>query len=123
MTDRVWKVYKVLLVIGLCTAIINYRIACGFLLGALTSVFLLKRIERFVDAAIDMQHASNKQAFISFMLNYAVMAAVLVIAALMPNIFNIFATALGLMAIKLSVIIESLLFKEGMVEQRNESSI
>ena len=123
MTDRVWKVYRILLVIGVCTAIINYRIALGFLLGAITSVFLLKRIERYVDAAIDMQHASNKQAFISFMLNYAVMAAVLVIAALLPNIFNIFSTAIGLMAIKLSVIIESLIYKEGMVEQRNESSI
>ena len=123
MTDRVWKVYRILLVIGVCTAIINYRIALGFLLGAITSVFLLKRIERFVDAVIDTKHASNKQAFISFMLNYAVMAAVLVIAALLPNIFNIFATAIGLMAIKISVIIESLIYKEGMVEQKNESSI
>lgn len=115
MTDRVWKVYKTLLVIGIISAIIDYRIACGFLLGALTSVFLLKRIERFCDAVIDMNHASNKQAFMNFMLNYLVMGAVLLISALLPNIFNIFACAVGLMAIKLSVIIESLLYKEGTV--------
>ncbi len=115
MTDRVWKVYKILLLIGIGTVLINYRIACGFLLGALTSVILLKRIERFCDAVIDMQHASNKQAFMSFMLNYLTMAAVLLISVLLPNIFNVFATAIGLMAIKISVIVESIIYKESVI--------
>ena len=46
------------------------------------------------------------------MINYLIMAAVLTAAAVFRNVFNIFAAALGLMAIKLSVILESIIFRE-----------
>jgi hypothetical protein len=44
------------------------------------------------------------------MINYAIMAGVLVLSALYRNVFNIFFAAAGLMSIKIAVVAESFLF-------------
>lgn len=112
MTEKTWKVFRILAALSVLFVFIDYRITLGYLLGACASLVTLKRIERFCDAAIRARYSSNVRAFGGFMVNYMIMAAVLTAAAVFRNVFNIFAAALGLMAIKLSVILESVIYRE-----------
>ena len=112
MTDKTWKVFRIMMAASAVFLIVDFRITLGYLLGAAASVIMLKRIERFCDAVIQTRYSSGVRAFGGFMINYLIMAAVLITAAVFRNVFNIFAAALGLMAVKLSVILESVFFKE-----------
>ncbi|MBR2067185.1 MAG: hypothetical protein IJ875_02850 [Solobacterium sp.] len=111
MNERTWKAFKLLLLAASVMAFVDYRLTLGYFLGAFTSIFLYKRIERFCDSMISAMYASNKQAFVGFMLNYLVMGIVLVLAAKLPHLFNLFTCALGLMAIKIAVIAEAIFNK------------
>ena len=43
----------------------------------------------------------------TFAIHYAIMAAVLILCAKLPGIFNIFACALGLLIIKFSILLDA----------------
>ena len=108
MTKRTWTNFRILLGLAICLAALDPRITAGYVLGAAGSLLHLRRVERYCDAVIAQGGAPRKQAVVSFLSNYALMAAVLILAAVLPQIFNLFAAAAGLSAVKLSLLIEAL---------------
>lgn len=108
MTRKSWNLFKIVVLLGSCSGFIDFRYASGFLLGAIASIVLYKRAERYADSVIYQNQASTPQSILNFVNSYAIMAIVLIVAALLPNYLNIFAAAIGMMAIKIAVIIEAL---------------
>ena len=113
MTKRSWKIWRILLVIGLCSGLINRTYGLGFGLGAAASLLIYKKIELMCDTLIQRQEAGRIQVYMGFLVDYAIMAAVLVTAAKLPSWFNIFAAALGLGLIKITAVAELLFSGKG----------
>ncbi|MBQ1321010.1 MAG: hypothetical protein IIY53_05105 [Solobacterium sp.] len=114
MTAKTWKIYRILLGLSICLAAVDWRLTTGYVLGAIGSLLHLKRVERYCDIVLGLNDASEKQARISFLSNYALMAAFLILAAVMPQVFNLFTTAIGLSAVKIALVAEALIDrKEG----------
>ena len=106
MTKRSWKIWRILLVIGLCSGLINRTYGLGFGLGAAASLLIYKKIELMCDTLIQQQEAGRIQVYAGFLVDYAIMAAVLIVAAKLPAWFNIFTAALGLGLIKITAVAE-----------------
>jgi hypothetical protein len=123
MTGQSWKVFKVICLIGcLGTVIIDYRIALGYLVGSLLAVVLYRRNDSYWSEILEAGTPKGSRYGFHFLINLAIMAAPMVAAALYPQVMNIFAVAVGLMMIKISVIAETLIYrKKG--EQTDESSV
>lgn len=114
MTDQSWKIYKVLCItVSIVTLVINFRWTAGWLLGSLVTVLLYKRIESFWNGILDTGYADKKTGRGNYFTNYLIMAAALLICALLPDYLNIFACALGLMAVKFTSVIEVLITGRG----------
>jgi hypothetical protein len=109
MTERSWKISAVLTSIGLLIIFFSRSIGFGYLLGAVSAVILYKRNEKYWSGILDSGHAATGTGFFHFMINYAIMAGVLVLSALYPKYLNIFACAVGLMLIKITSVIDALL--------------
>ena len=87
----------------------DWRIASGFILGGAISVLLYWRTTMFCDQVLDQQ-ASGKLGLIGhFLFSYLLMAMPLLISALVPEVFNIFAAAGGLFLMKIVLILYSIL--------------
>lgn len=119
LTDYSWKIFRLLILCSALLSFVDWRLTNGYVLGAVTSVFLLKRVERYCDAVLAQQVAPQKQAVASFLSNYLVMAAVLILAAVLPNVFNLFTTALGMMAIKIALVLEVTLMQKKEVQSES----
>lgn len=113
MTKRTWKTAAVLIVLGTCTAFVYRPAGFGFLLGSLTAVLLYKRNEHFWTGVLDQRSATQWTGFFHFIINYLLMGGVMVISALKPEYLNIFACAIGLFLIKITVTIDVLIHREG----------
>lgn len=113
MTKRTWITAFILMAVGTCSILISRPAGLGFLLGSLTSVLLYKRNETFWTGILNQQSAHQWTGFPHFVVNYVLIAAVLVLSALCRDYLNIFACAAGLLLIKIAVTIDALLHKEG----------
>lgn len=123
MTEQSWKVFKIICLIGcLATVIFDWRITLGYLTGSLLAVVLYKRNESYWSEILDIGTTKGSRYGFHFMANIAIMAAPMVFAALFPQVMNIFAAAVGLMMVKISVIAETLIYRRKGVRE-NESSI
>lgn len=109
MTRRSWKICMVLMVIGLLSGLIHLRYAAGFLIGAIVGVVLYLRNDRFWNGVVDIGNAGKGTGIFHFLINYSLMAGVMILAVRIPSYFNIFTCAAGMMIIKFTVIAESLL--------------
>ncbi len=103
MDDRTWKITGVIAALGLLSGFINWRFATGYALGAAIAVLLYKRNEGYWNGVVDMGNAKKGTGFTHFLVNYALMAGAMILCAKLPQYFNIFACAIGLMLIKISV--------------------
>ena len=113
MTKRTWTIAAVLIVIGTCTALVSRPVGFGFLLGAVTAVILYKRNEVYWTGILNQGSATKWTGIFHFLINYALMAGVLVLSALYDSYFNIFACAVGLFLIKITVTVDVLVNREG----------
>jgi hypothetical protein len=113
MTKRTWTIAAVLMVIGTCTLLISRPVGFGFLLGASTAVLLYKRNESYWTSILNQGSATKWTGFFHFIINYALMAGVLLICALKQEYLNIFACAIGLFLIKITVTVDVLVNREG----------
>lgn len=113
MTKRTWITAFILMAVGTCTILISRPVGLGFLLGSLTAVLLYKRNEIFWTGVLNQGSAHQWTGFFHFIVNYALMAGVLVLSALYSDYLNIFACAVGLFLIKITVTADVLLHKEG----------
>lgn len=111
MTKRAWEIFIVLTIFtALIFTVFHWQWMTGFLLGSGASAFAYRNTENYVDQTISAQMPAGT-AF-HMMLNYMIWAAVLLIAAVLPNYLNILSCALGLFMIRFSLIIDSLWRKE-----------
>ena len=107
MNSGSWKIYRILLCIGLCTGLIRWTYATGFALGALAGAAVYRLDEHWVSQVLET--TSTAGSFAHSLLIFGLMALALLAGALLPGWFNIFAAAAGLLVIKLSLILDSLL--------------
>ncbi len=101
------------LIVTLTAFVIDYRIAFGFLFGAIGSVLLYLRNVAFCNAVLNEKNTKHLKTFGRFMQSYAIMAIVLIVSAAKPEILNVFASAFGLMLVKICLILETFYGKEG----------
>lgn len=106
------KTILILYGIGLLSGLIRWQYAAGFALGGLASILLYIRNDRFWSGVLDTGTSTKYTGIFHFMVNYLIMAAVLLAGALIPKIFNIFACTAGLMLIKISVIVKEAFLHE-----------
>jgi hypothetical protein len=107
MNVRSWRIYRILLCVGLCTGLVRWTFASGLALGALTGAAVYKLDEHWVSRVLET--TSPAGSFGHSLLVFGLMALALLAGALWPALFNIFAAAAGLLLIKLSLILDSLL--------------
>ena len=97
--------------ISLLFLLIDLSLVYGFLFGSVISMIIYQRTERFCTTLLSNQIANKGYMYLNFMINFGMMALTLLICALKPELFNIFAAALGLLLIKAAIIIHAL-FRE-----------
>lgn len=97
----------VTLLVCLVTVWFDFRIALGFMLGAIGSVLLYLRSVAFCNAVIEEKSTRHFKTFLRFMQSYAIMAIVLIVSAAKPELLNVFASACGLMLVKFCLILET----------------
>lgn len=110
MNRRTWKLFTLILItVSVVTIFIDWRITTGWILGCLISRILYRRIEVFWNGILDQGYATAKTGRGNYFTNYLIMAAALVVCALCPEYLNIFACALGMMAIKITSVMDVLI--------------
>lgn len=113
MNRRTWITALVLTAIGSLSFFVYRPAGLGYLLGCLTAILLYKRNEWFWTGVLDQRSATQWTGFLHFIVNYLMMGGVLVLSALYPQYLNIFACAIGLFLIKITVTIDVLIHREG----------
>jgi len=106
MTKKSWKIACIVILAGLITLIVDWRWTTGYMLGCLVAIILYKRNEHFWSGILDTGHAQKGTGFFHFLINYGLMAGVLILSALYPQYLNIFACAIGMMLIKITSVID-----------------
>ncbi len=94
-------------VIAVLFLLIDLSLVYGFLLGSVVSMIIYQRTERFCTTLLSNQLANKGLMYLNFMINFGLMALTLLISALKPEIFNIFAATLGLLITKTTIIIHA----------------
>ena len=107
MNDRSWKLCWILTGIGILTGLLDRAYALGFLLGGAVSILLYRHNESFWTEILHQGKTGRWTGMGTFAIHYAIMAAVLILCAKLPGIFNIFACALGLLIIKFSILLDA----------------
>ncbi len=114
MNKNTWRIFYILMVVGTVVPVfINYRISLGFLLGSIESLVHYKRLESFWNEVIDARVSHKTTGLGHFAITFAMMGAVLLICAFLPNIFNIYACAIGMLLVKITTYVDLLLQKKG----------
>lgn len=113
MNEKSWKIYFIILIaITIVSFLFDYKIALGWLLGGLVSGLVYKRTETFWNGIVDRGFSTKHTGIGNFMLNYGIMALVLIISAVLPNYFNVLSCAAGLFLVRIVIIVDSLQKKE-----------
>ncbi|MBP3398726.1 MAG: hypothetical protein J6K75_03100 [Erysipelotrichaceae bacterium] len=105
----------------LLTVWIDIRIALGFLLGAVGSVVLYLRSVVFCDIILSEKSTRHLKTFGRFMQSYAIMAIILILSVVKSELFNVFASAAGLLVVKVCLILETLTERRGKNEHSTSS--
>ena len=112
MCTNSWKLFRILtILISLVTAVFNWRWTTGFLAVTAMCILLYYRTDTYWSDILDSGTTKGSRYMFHFAINFLLMALPMVLAALFPQIMNIFAAALGLLMIKITVTVEVLLPK------------
>ena len=107
MCTNSWKLFRILtILISLVTAVFNWRWTTGFLAGTAMCILLYYRTDTYWSDILDSGTHKGSRYMFHFAINFLLMALPMVLAALFPQIMNIFAAALGLLMIKITVTVE-----------------
>lgn len=114
MKKETWKLFGILLAVATVLLLLwDMTIALGYLVGGLLAAVLYFRNASYWGDILDMGTVSGSRYGFHFLINMAIMAAPMLFAALYPEILNIFAVAVGLMMIKITVTFEVLFMRKG----------
>ena len=100
------------LALGLLSGLLDFRYAAGFALGAAAAVLLYIRNDRYWNSILDGGSATKYTGIFHFFVNYAIMAGVLLLSAWFPAYLNIFGAAIGLFLLKISVILNEIVYRQ-----------
>ena len=81
--------------------LINWRLSSGLLLGSIVGLFLFWQTAAFWNEVVDAKAATPSIGAGHFLKTYGMQGAALLIGALFPQWFNIFAIAFGLVSLKM----------------------
>ncbi len=109
MNGRSWRICAVLMFFSLISLYWGKKYFLGFLLGEVISILIYKRNESYWNGVVDMREAHAGTGFFHFIINYALMAGPMILAAIRPQWLNIFTVALGMTLIKIAVTIEAVI--------------
>ena len=113
MNSRSWKFFYTAMIIGTSVPLIfDYRISLGFLLGSLEALIHYKRLESFWNGVLNTKVSTKNTGVVHFLFTFAMMAGVLLVCAFLPDVFNIFACAVGMLLIKFVTYIDLLIPKK-----------
>ena len=112
MTNRSWKIFGILAVIGCLSGIYHYSCLFGFLLGIGVALLLNYRNTTYWNDVLDTKIARKGIGTSHFMVNYLIMAFTLILCAFYPQYLNIFLCALGMSLIKISIILNEVVLKK-----------
>lgn len=96
------------MVIGL---FFDYRISLGLLLGTVVSIFHLDRLEKNITAGMSAERKVGGW-ILMFVFDLLVLAIPFVLAILIPQVFNLFGVAIGLLLNKVVIYGMNLFGKE-----------
>lgn len=114
MQKETWKLFALLSVcIEIVLLVIKWTFGLGYLVGVVMCFILYKRNEVYWTDILDAREKVGYAYLGHYFINLLCMAVPMVLAALYPNVLNIFTVALGLLMIKITVTIEVLLPKKG----------
>lgn len=112
MRTNSWKLFRILtILISLVTVIFNWRWTTGYLAGTAMSILVYYRTDTYWSDILDSGTTKGSRYMLHFAINFLLMALPMLVAALFPQMMNIFAAALGLLMIKITVTVEVLLPK------------
>lgn len=81
----------------------------GFLAGDFLAVFIYEWNVRYWNRVLDTGSAKRGTGFPHFLINYALMGGLLLLAVYNSSVLNIFTAAAGLMSVKSAIIVKELL--------------
>ena len=111
MTHQTWKIYYIFVLVGLVFLPIHWQWTTGWLLGSLAAFVIYKRIENFAKQVLSTKSSSGTYG--NFVINYFLMAVVLMVSAIFSQYFNVLTCAIGLSTIKLAIIFHMTVIERG----------
>lgn len=107
MNERSWKIFYLLMLLGTVIPLLfDYRISLGFLLGSIEALIHYKRLEHFWNGVIDTKVSHASTGLGHFALTFLMMAGVLLLCAFIPDVFNIYACAVGMILVKIATYVD-----------------
>jgi len=105
LKKKTWFVFLCLCIaLSIIFLVFDYTWTLGYLFGCFISFVVYKNTERFVNNSVKARMPIGAASH--FVLNFLLWGISLIICAKVPQILNILTCALGLMAIRLSIIID-----------------
>lgn len=114
MQKQTWKLFTIISgILAIVLLVIQIPLGLGYIIGVGMCVLLYKRNEWYWTDILDSREKIGYAYLGHYFINFLCMAVPMVVAALYPNILNIFTVALGLLMLKITVTIDVLLQKKG----------
>lgn len=119
MSEHVRRVWVVLIAAIVAVSLFfSLKFCAGFVIGAIGSRLLFWRNETFWSDVLDTRIPVG--GWSHFLVNYLLMAAVLMLGALFPRYINIFGCAFGLISVKLAIVLNEMTGKKEEDHDRSE---
>jgi O-antigen/teichoic acid export membrane protein len=110
---RMVKILAGIAVLGCLLFFFGLPYGLGFLAGELLSIIIYEWNFHYWSRILDRGYAKRGTGFPHFLINYCMMAALMIFAVYNSSILNIFAAAAGLMAVKSAIIVDELFRRKG----------
>ncbi len=108
MSKRAKKICIILMIVGLIPIFFDFRLTVGFELGCIVSILLYWRNDLYWNDVVDGGESHLGKGMLHFIVNYALMALVMILGVIFPQYTNIYTAALGLALIKIAVVINEI---------------
>lgn len=93
---------------GIVLLFFGYQYLLGYWLGCIGAFILMYRTETFWNEILDQGESTKFTGVFHWLINYGIMAILLVISAKFPQYFNVITCAIGLMLVKFAAILDSI---------------
>lgn len=114
MLKSTWKLFGTIsVIVTILLIVISRPLGLGYVVGVGMCALLYKRNETYWGDVFDAREKVGYGYFGHYLINLLCMAVPMILAARHPHVLNIFTVALGLLMIKITVTLETVLPKKG----------